>query len=87
MENISNLRLFCTARSRKIDNDPNIYVGDNSKLKLVCRINTGGIPLNYVIWRQGDKVGKYIFVRKRKTENAKLFFQSSEILAYIFALD
>ena len=87
MENISNLRLFCSATSTKIDNGPDIYVGVNSRLKLVCRINTGGIPLNYVIWRQGDKVGKYIFVRKRKNENAKMFFQSSEVLAYIFALD
>ena len=65
MENISNLRLFCTATSTKIDNGPDIYVGVNSRLKLICRINTGGIPLKYVIWRQGDKVGIYIFIGKR----------------------
>ena len=34
MENISNLRLFCTATSTKIDNGPDIYVGSIQGLNL-----------------------------------------------------
>ena len=48
------LRVLST--STTIDNGPDIYVGLNSKLELTCRINTAGIPLQYVIWRRGNKV-------------------------------
>ena len=49
-----------SATSTKIDNGPDIYVGHNSRLKLICRIYTSGILLKYIIWRQGDKVTKQI---------------------------
>ena len=44
------------ATTTSIDNGPDIYVGLSSKLKLVCRIDTAGIQLKYIIWRKADKV-------------------------------
>ena len=46
----------CLATSTHIDNGPDIYVGRNSMLKLICRIDTSGIPLKYIIWRRAEKV-------------------------------
>jgi len=48
------------ATTTSIDNGPDIYVGISSKLKLVCRIDTAGIQLKYIIWRKGDKIAKFL---------------------------
>eukprot|EP00090_Calanus_glacialis_P017638 TRINITY_DN27403_c0_g1_i1.p1 TRINITY_DN27403_c0_g1~~TRINITY_DN27403_c0_g1_i1.p1 ORF type:complete len:296 (-),score=42.95 TRINITY_DN27403_c0_g1_i1:209-1096(-) len=48
------------ATTTSIDNGPDIYVGLSSKLKLVCRIDTAGIQLKYIIWRKGDKIAKFL---------------------------
>jgi len=54
------VELNVIATTTSIDNGPDIYVGLNSKLKLVCRINTAGIQLKYIIWRKGDKIAKFL---------------------------
>ena len=55
-------KLFFKATSTHIDNGPDIYVGVNSRLTLICRIYTGGIPLKYLIWREGDKVKRLLLL-------------------------
>jgi len=48
------------ATTTSIDNGPDIYVSLNSRLKLICRIDTAGIKLQYIIWRKGDKIAKFL---------------------------
>jgi len=39
---------------------PDIFVSIGSSLVLTCRVYTAGISLNYLIWRRGDKIARFI---------------------------
>jgi len=54
------IHLNVIATTTTIDAGPDIYVSIGSKLVLTCRVYTAGIKLNYLIWRRGDKIAKFI---------------------------
>jgi len=54
------IHLNVIATTTTIDAGPDIYVSIGSKLELTCRVYTAGIKLNYLIWRRGDKIAKFL---------------------------